>query len=234
MTHPARVSALWQDLLSDDDRARVSGARFGRRVGIGERAAILVIDPQNYMVGPVGGEDIAYPSSCGEAGRQALAAASTLLEAGRRLGIPIFYTRWEVARDGADMGAYRRKRDLIDTEGWAIEGTFGAQIADAVAPLPGDLVFVKKKPSAFLGTPLTGYLIDRGIDTVIVTGGSTSNCVRATSVDAVSLNYRVVVAADCVMDRFDISHRTALFDLDRQYGDVMWSEEIIAALEATR
>jgi nicotinamidase-related amidase len=93
-------------------------------------------------------------------------------------------------------------------------------------------VLVKKKPSAFFGTPLLGLLVDRGVDTVIVTGGSTSNCVRATAVDAVSYNFRTIVPEDCVFDRIDVSHRTALFDLDRQYADVVVSASLIERLRA--
>lgn len=223
-------SELWSGLLGEEERARLSHGRFARRSGFGSRPAVVVIDVQNYMLGPVGDEPGEYVSSCGEVGRQGAQATARLLDAAREAGAPVFYTRFELARDGSDMGAYRRKRDLVDSELWCLEGSFGAQIADAVAPRDGDVVMVKKKPSGFVGTPLLGMLIDRDIDTVIVVGGSTSNCVRATAVDAVSLNYRVIVPADCVFDRIDISHRVTLFDLDRQYGDVMWSHEVIARL----
>ena len=230
MSHDAEPSALWRDLLSDADRSRITSARFGRRSGLGSRPAVVVIDMQNYMVGPIADEPYEYPSSCGQAGVDAVAATALLLDAARLNGVPIFYSRFELARDGSDMGSYQLKRDLVESEGWALEDSFGAQIADAVEPQPSDIVFVKKKPSGFMGTPLTGYLIDRGVDSVIIVGGSTSNCVRATAVDAMSLNLRVTIPADCVFDRFDVSHRTALFDLDRQYGDVRWSEDVIAEL----
>jgi nicotinamidase-related amidase len=224
-------SSLWNHLLTDEDRALVSRARFGRRSGLGSRPAVVVIDAQNYMVGPIGDEPYAYPSSCGEAGKAALAVTARLLDAARAAGAPVFYTQWQLARDGSDMGTYRLKRDLVESEGWALEGSFGAQIAEAVAPQPGDTVFVKKKPSGFHGTPLTGLLIDRKVDGVIIVGGSTSNCVRATAVDAMSINLRVTIPADAVFDRFALSHRTALFDLDRQYGDVRWADDVIAELQ---
>lgn len=227
---PLPPSSLWSDLLGEEERARLTHGRFARRSGFGSRSAVVVIDVQNYMLGPVGDEPYEYVSSCGEAGREGARTIARLLDAARGVGTPVFYTRFELARDGSDMGAYRRKRDLVDSEAWCLKDSFGAAIADAVAPQPGDIVMVKKKPSGFVGTPLLGMLIDRGIDTVIIVGGSTSNCVRATAVDAVSLNYRVIVPADCVFDRIDISHRVALFDLDRQYGDVMWGDDVIAKL----
>jgi len=222
----------WDDLLGERDREIVARARFGRRVGVGARPAVLVIDAQNYMVGPPPGSTHDYPSACGPVAVAALDRVAALLDAARAADVPVVYTRFELRRDGADIGAYGRKRDLLDTEGWCLEGSEGARIADAVAPAGSDLVLVKKKPSAFFGTPLLGLLVDRGVDTVIVTGGSTSNCVRATAVDAVSYNFRTIVPEDCVFDRIDVSHRIALFDLDRQYADVVESASLIAGLRA--
>lgn len=230
MTVDTRPSNLWEDLLSNQERETITQAGFARRSGLGANPAMLVIDVQNYMLGPIADEPYDFPSSCGDAGRRATDRIARLLETVRALRMPVIYTKFELARDGSDMGTYRLKREMVDSEGWCLEGSFGAAIADQVAPQYGDIVLVKKKPSAFVGTPLTGLLVDRHVDTVIVVGGSTSNCVRATAVDAASLNLRVLVPADCVFDRFDISHRVSLFDLDRQYADVSWSEEIIADL----
>lgn len=221
------MAEIWADLLSEADRAVVERARFGRRIGLGVRAAVLVIDAQNYMVGPPAGSSHEYPSACGEPAVAAIVRLAPLLGAARAVGAPVVYTRFEVRRDGGDIGVYGRKRDLLETEGWCLEGSEGAEIVAALAPEPEDLVLVKKKPSAFFGTPLLGLLIDRGVDTVVVTGGSTSNCVRATAVDASSYNFRTAVVSDCVFDRIDLSHRVALFDLDRQYADVVDSEAAI-------
>lgn len=224
------MSSRWDDLLGDADRAVVERARFGLRVGVGARPAVLVIDAQNYMVGPPDGSPHSYPSSCGSVGMRALTQLRWLLEEVRSVGVPVFYSRFELARDGSDVGVYAKKREFLTTEGWCLEGSEGAQIASCVEPSPSDVVFVKKKPSAFHGTALLGQLVDRGVDTVIVTGGSTSNCVRATAVDAASYNFRVIVVEDCVFDRLEICHRVALFDLDRQYGDVLGSAEVLAAM----
>lgn len=225
----------WRDDLTPDERARLDAAGFGQRVGLGRRAAVVVIDAQNYMVGPPEGSTVtSYPSACGDAGLAALRRLHDLLATCRTLDVPIFYTRFELRRDGADIGVYGRKRGMPDTEGWCLEGSEGAQISPLVEPGESDIVFVKKKPSAFHGTPLLGMLIDRGVDTVILTGGSTSNCVRASAVDAASYNYRTVVVEDCVFDRFERSHRTALFDLDRQYADVLSSADLVTALQPER
>src|SRR5579884_4285829 len=87
-------------------------------------------------------------------------------------------------------------------------------IVAEIAPAPGDLVLAKPGPSAFFGTALLAHLIQRGIDTLLVAGCTTSGCVRATVVDAASYGFRVSVVEECVFDRFEISHHVALFDLN--------------------
>lgn len=216
----------WSDLLGDDELSTLANARFGRRVGLGTRPAVIVIDVQRYMIGEDGHASSEYPSACGSAGVKALPRLAHLLESARSAGIPVIYTRFALSPDGSDIGVYGRKRDLLQIDGWCLEGTRGAEIHPAVQPHEGDHVIVKKKPSAFHGTPLLGLLVDRGVDSVVITGGSTSNCVRATAVDAASYNYRTLVAEDCVFDRVALSHWIALFDIDRQYGDVVGSSEL--------
>ena len=94
----------------------------------------------------------------------------------------------------------------------------------------GDVVFVKKKPSAFHGTPLLAYLIDRSIDTLVMVGGATSNCVRATVFDSASYNFRTIVPG-CGLRPLPISHAISLFDMDRQFADCdVGGGEVIAEL----
>lgn len=223
----------WRAQLTEAERSRTDGAGFGRRVGIGRHPAVLVIDVQNYMVGrPAGAPEASYPSACGPTGDAAIAVLERFLPALRELKVPIFYTRFELKPDGSDGGAYLRKRDLLETDGWCLAGSTGAQLVPTVDAKPGDIVYIKKKPSAFFGTPLLSLLIDRGIDSVLVAGGSTSNCVRATCVDATSYNYRTTIVEDAVFDRFDRSHISTLFDLDRQYGDVRTAADILTELRS--
>lgn len=227
-----RVRDSLRPFLSAEELARLDRAGFGQAIGVGRRAAMVIIDAQRYMVAPDARQDAAFPSSCGDMGRAALARLAVLLPELRRRGIPLFYSRFELARDGSDIGVYGRKRPLLETGNWCLAGSTGAEIHPAVAPAAGDIQFIKKKPSAFYGTPLTALLVDRGIDTVLLSGGSTSNCVRATAIDAMSFNYRTVVVEDCVFDRLSISHHVALFDLERQATDVLDAEATLAALDA--
>jgi len=212
--------------LHDEDFARLARSGFGRRMGLGRRPAVLCIDAQRYMFGEDGRDD-AYPSSCGPAARRALPRMQHLLDAARRRGWPVVFTRF-VIDDAADMGVYGRKRAFSDSPNWCRAGTPGAEIMPELGPRDGDRVLVKKKPSAFFGTPLAAMLIDRGVDTVVVCGGSTSNCVRATVFDASSYNFRTIVVADAVIDRVPASQEMSLFDMDRQFADVLSLDALLA------
>lgn len=215
-------------VLSDEDFERLARAGFGRRMGIGARPAVVCIDAQRYMFGEEG-RDADYPSSCGPAGRAGLRKIEALLDAARAMAWPVVFTRFEVD-DPADMGAYGRKRAFRAIDTWCVSGTPGAAIEPSLGPRPGDLVLVKKKPSAFFGTPLVSLLVDRGIDTVVICGGATSNCVRASVFDACSYNFRTIVVSDAVIDRVAASHEMSLFDMDRQFADVMSLEALLAAV----
>jgi nicotinamidase-related amidase len=218
---------LWDKHLDDHDRDVIDRGRFARRMGFGQRPAVIVIDCQNYMVGTRGLNDERYPSQCGPGGWAALDNIKLLLEAARRAAAPVFYTRFALEPDGSDIGVYGLKRDLLASEYWCLEGTIGSEIVADIAPQPGDYVYVKKKPSAFHGTPLLGTLIHLGIDTVVMVGGATSNCVRASVFDAAAYNYRAIVPAECVFDRIGISHDISLFDMDRQFADVVTIEAVL-------
>jgi maleamate amidohydrolase len=225
----------WNGLLTEGDRRLLKGAGFARRVGFGSMPAILVIDAQNYMLGdkpePLEKSAKRFPSSTGERGWRALRAITRLLDVGRSRNIPVFFTRFVLRADGEDVGVYGRKRKFFgNSQNWCIDGTYGAELSPLVAVAPGDLVLVKNRFSAFWGTPLLGLLIQRKIDTLIVVGGSTSNCVRATVFDAASYNFRTAVVQECVFDRFEISQRVSLFEMDRQFADVVRLESAIRYL----
>jgi maleamate amidohydrolase len=96
-----------------------------------------------------------------------------------------------------------------------------------IAPGPRDLVIRKQKPSGFAGTPLVSYLQLLGCDSVIVTGTTTSGCVRATVLDAFSLNYRVTVVEDGCFDRAQANHAINLCDMHAKYANVLPSGEVI-------
>ena len=216
---------IWDQYLGEQDKKVLERGRFARRMGFGKNPAIIVVDAQKYMVGELGKES-EWPSSSGEPGRKAMEQIVALVSHGQKRNIPVFFTRFEIDPSGKDMGVYARKRDLLKTPHWCLSSEIGAELVSDLIPNDQDIVFVKKKPSCFHGTPLLGYLIDRQIDTVIVVGGSTSNCVRATVFDAASYNYRVIIPQEAVFDRFPISNAISLFDMDRQFADVVSIQEV--------
>ena len=110
----------------------------------------------------------------------------------------------------------------------------GYDFVAEVAPQPGDVLIPKKHPSAFFATPLASHLIDLQADTLVVTGCTTSGCVRGSVVDAFAFNFRVLVAEDAVYDRSRVSHAVNLFDMSEKYADVAPTREVIARLQAIR
>ena len=107
----------------------------------------------------------------------------------------------------------------------------GNEIVAMIAPGPKDIVIKKQKPSGFFGTNLASYLTLLGCDSVIVVGTTTSGCVRATVVDAFSLNYRVVLAQEGCFDRSEASHAVSLCDMHAKYADVVPTAEILSYFE---
>ena len=103
---------------------------------------------------------------------------------------------------------------------------------DALAPRPGELVIRKTQASAFFGTHLAGVLLAKGVDTIVLVGCTTSGCVRATAIDAMSSNFRLVVASDCVGDRALGPHEANLFDIGQKYGDLSTAREIMDTIAA--
>ena len=104
------------------------------------------------------------------------------------------------------------------------------EIDSRLSPAPEDLVLVKNYPSCFYGTTLASTLSGLGVDTLILTGCSTSGCVRAAAIDGIQYGYRVIVPRECVGDRHDAPHDANLFDINAKYGDVVAREEVMAYL----
>lgn len=219
------TTKIWEQYLGAQDLEVLERGRFARRMGFGTKPAIIVVDAQKYMVG-VPGKEAEWPSSSGKPGHEAMKQIVALVNLGQKHKVPVFFSRFEIAPSGVDMGVYALKRDLLKTPNWCLSGEVGSELVDELVPNSHDISFVKKKPSCFHGTPLLGYLIERQIDTVIVVGGSTSNCVRATVFDASSYNYRVIIPQEAVFDRFPISNAISLFDMDRQFADVVGIDEV--------
>jgi maleamate amidohydrolase len=226
--------AVWDDVLPETDRKVFEAAGWGRRAGLGERPALLVIDVNYNFVGdrpePILDSVKRWRFSCGERGWEGVAAIRQLLDKARALRLPVLYTTNPRRRDGFDLGVWNLKSTRAGEE-VDVQGHLGNQIVAEVAPREGDILIEKKKPSAFFGTPLVSYLVQLRADTIILTGTTTSGCVRASAVDAVSYNFRVGIPEPCVWDRGELTHKVNLFDLHQKYCDVLELDEVLAYLD---
>lgn len=223
---------LWDRFITDRDRRLFPAAGFGLKGGWGKNPALVIIDVTYAFTGegePVEESIKRFPLSCGTEAWTSVMHNQKLLRAARQAQIPVFYTLSEHREDRADLGGWARKGSNV-THPSMHEGSRGGQIVSELRPEPGEIVISKKKPSGFFGTPLVSYLIDRKIDTVIITGCTTSGCVRASVIDAFSYNFRVIVPEECVFDRGQASHAINLFDIQQKYADVLETEEVIAHL----
>ena len=231
------MARVWDDVLSERDREVYRAAGYGARAGGGSRPALLVIDVTYDFVGdkpePILDSIKKFPNSCGEVGWRGMGYIRELLELCREQDVPIFYTKGMDERSAITRGSWTWKNAKAMNKGELAE-RMGNQIPDMIAPRPGELVIQKTKPSGFFGTPLSSYLIGLGVDTVLVTGTTTSGCVRATVIDAFSNNFRTIVVEEGVFDRGEVSHKINLFDMQSKYADVSSFEEAKRYLKSAK
>ena len=157
----------------------------------------------------------------------AIQTTKSLLATARDAGIPVAYTRVVYADDGSDAGVFCLKAPgLTDLT----EDAPGSQVVDDLTPVQGEYIIRKTQPSAFFGTNLAAWLVAKSVDTVLVTGCTTSGCIRASVIDSMSYNFRTVVVTDGVGDRAMAPHEANLFDMEQKYADLMTAEEVSAKL----
>jgi maleamate amidohydrolase len=195
---------------------------FDSHMGFGRSPAIIVVDFINAYTQP---DSPLYAPAVVEA----VKATMPLLEAAREKKVPIIYTRVLYHPTGADGGLFVQK---VPTLRKMVEGEPLADIVPELPPGADDVILVKQYASAFFGTSLAAMLTARGADTLIVTGCSTSGCIRATAVDAMQNGFRPIVPRECVGDRHEGPHEANLFDINAKYGDVVSVEDVISRLDA--
>lgn len=194
---------------------------FHGRAGFGRRPALAVIDVNRGFTDP------ASPLVCDL--EDVVEAIGRLLDEARRAGIPVVFTT--VAYDEGAKKAAQAFLEKVPALLALEAGSRWTEIDPRIAPLPEEAVLVKLFASAFHGTPLQTLLASCGCDSLIVTGASTSGCVRATVVDALQHGYRPVVPREAVGDRNAQAHEANLYDMDAKYGDVVSLDETLAFLE---
>jgi maleamate amidohydrolase len=190
---------------------------FGLRMGFGEHPAVVVIDFMN------GFTDTQYPLASNL--DREIEATHEVLSAARKAGIPIFYTVvWYDEEDFGDAGVWILKQSGIKT---LPKGSHAAELDARLERQPNEGIIMKKYASGFFGTDLLSRLNSRHVDTLIITGCTTSGCVRATAVDALQLGIRPMIVREAVGDRAEAPHLQSLFDLNQKYGDVVSLDETV-------
>jgi maleamate amidohydrolase len=219
----------WDAYIPEEEQRAYRAVGFGRPTGFGKRPALLIIDVQYRTVGtkpmPFWEAIKEFPTSCGEVAWDAVGNIAKLLTVFRANGWPVLYP-YVSPKQGFDAGRLSEKVPSI--MGVASRGY---DFVDPIAPQDSDILLPKKHPSAFFGTPLASYLINVQADTLVVTGCSTSGCVRGTVVDGFAYNFRAIVPQDAVFDRSQVSHAVNLFDMAEKYADVMTTDDVIKQLE---
>lgn len=192
-----------------------------RRYGFGSRPMLVNVDlqcaytqPDRYVT--------AYETDPRQTEYVNRLAAET-----RRLGLPVIWTYVAFSPSGDDCGIFGTRADDADALKNIKIGSERAALDPRLEVAPGDVVLNKKMPSAFFETHIGSLATFHGVDTVIVTGGSTSGCVRATVVDALSRSFRVIVPIECVADLHESPHFANLYDMHKKYADCIPVAEVL-------
>jgi maleamate amidohydrolase len=193
---------------------------FGSRIGFGERPCVVVVDMVRAYV--TEGEPFWAPAY-----EPVRAANQRLLEVARAHGVPVAWTTLAFDETEWDTGWFLQKVPSLREY---LRRPELAGFDPRLQPAPGELVVRKQFASSFFGTSLSSALARLSVDTVVITGVSTSGCVRATAVDALQLGYRPVVVAEAVGDRDQAAHRQSLYDLQAKYADVELLDTVLERL----
>jgi len=197
---------------------------FGGRVGYGERPAVVVIDMARSWLdesSPLGSANVAG----------VMEPILSILEAARSRAVPVFFTTMAFDAAGEEAAGPLGRKLLHTSAQHSLERDSGRPDLDPrLARRDDEILIEKQRASAFWGTPFQGYLIARKIDTLIITGCSTSGCVRSTAESAHNAGYHTIVAAEAVGDRSPLAHQCNLIDIDMRYADVEPTRNVLRYL----
>jgi nicotinamidase-related amidase len=214
----AEARLLLHDAMNSVEEDYRSRGIFQDRFGFGRVPALVVVDFA------CGWTDDAYAGGSRRLDSP-VEATRRLLEAVRVRTVPVIYTTSPWRPHGGDQPFKSAADRSVGFRPWDERA---CSIDDRVAPQPGDLVLQKENASAFFGTHLAPYLIGHGVDTLLITGCSTSACIRATATDAKSYRFRPIIVRDCVGDRSPVAHEWTLFDIQARFADVVSLDEALA------
>lgn len=230
------MARVWDEFLTERDKAVIAAAGYGTMAGFGARPALLVIDVSYGFTGdrpePILESIKRWNNSSGAESWDAIAVIKTLADKCRAKRIPVIYSTGEGRADNWDAGSWSWKNNRTkEATVTPVDGFGFNEIVAEIAPQPQDIVVRKQKPSTFFGTNLASYLTLLGCDSIIVTGTTTSGCVRASVIDAFSLNFRSAVVEDGCFDRCQASHAISLFDMNAKHADVVSAAKVLGHIE---
>lgn len=207
--------------MADDEVEFYRSRGFGGRVGFGDQPAIVVIDFARAWLDET--------SPLGADLHQEVAQTRRLLDVARTRTVPVFFTTTAFEPDLRDRGSVINKKR--PGRGFLAKGSEWVDVSPDLNMQGDEVLIVKQRASAFFGTTLLSQLMAHRVDTVILTGCSTSGCVRETASAAHDQNLHVIVVEEAVGDRSRRSHENSLFDIDRSLGDVVGINAVIQYLE---
>ena len=212
----------WMKLIPESERRLYEKAGFMGDLTPGRRSALIVVD---VTMGFCGSEGLSleaaiaqYSTACGPASWVAMPKIAKLIKTFREADLPIVYSLSDLASTPFTGKATKGKRIGAPAPGF---NDFPASIA----PREQDWVLAKTKASAFFQTPLPAYLIQSGVDSLVMCGVSTSGCVRASVVDGFSHGFKTFVVDECCFDRSEFAHAANLFDMNAKYASVISLDE---------
>ncbi|MEA1648071.1 isochorismatase family protein [Nitrospirillum sp. BR 11164] len=209
---------IFEDVMANPARAKF---------GFGEKLAIVNVDFQNAYT-RIDEFKTAY-----ETDPRQIEHVNRISALARAKGMPVIWTHVAYAEDAGDAGVWGTRTNTPDSLQNIKHGSRRHAFDDRCEiDTTVDAVYTKRMPSAFFETPLASYLVWHKVDTVIVTGGSTSGCVRATAVDSLSRGYRTIVPIETCADKHESYHFANLTDLQLKYADVEPVQTVIDWLEA--
>ena len=226
------MKSVGTKMLSDDRTAKeifldVMANPQRSRFGFGQKLAIVNLDFQNAYT-RIDEFKTAY-----EADPRQIEFANQISHLARDTGMPVVWTHVAYMGSGADAGIWGTRTNTPDSLQNIKHGSRRHDFDERCEIDPmSDAIFDKRMPSAFFETPLSSYLVWHKVDTVVITGGSTSGCVRATAVDSLSHGYRTIVPIETCADKHESYHFANLTDLQLKYADVVPVQEVIDWFES--
>ena len=208
---------MFEEIMANPDR---------KKFGFGEKLAIVNVDPQQAYT------RLDMFKTSYETDPRQIEYINTISRLAREKGMPVIWSRVAYNEDGSDCGVWGTRTDTEDSLQNIKYGSPRHEFDPRCEIDPADLQYTKRMPSAFFETQLASYLTFHKVDTVVVTGGSTSGCVRATAVDSLSYGYRTIVPIETCADKHESFHFANLTDLQIKYADVEPVQTVIDWLEA--